>query len=77
MVFSRLKDLREDADKHQSDIAELLHCQREVYRRYETGVSELPVWALIVLAQYYHTSTDYILGLTNERRPYPPALKLD
>ena len=55
MVFSRLKDLREDADKHQSDIAELLHCQREVYRRYETGVSELPVWALIVLAQYYHT----------------------
>lgn len=67
MYFPRLEDLRVDADKTQKDIALYLNCNREVYRRYEKGVHELPVWALIKLAQYYHTSTDYILGLTNER----------
>lgn len=70
MFFQRLEDLRVDADKTQEDIALLLHCQREVYRRYEKGQYEIPVWALIKLAKYYRTSTDYILGLTNVRNPY-------
>ena len=79
MFFQRLEDLRIDADKTQAEIAayltckqvaDLLHCNREVYRRYETGTNELPVWALIKLAKYYQTSTDYILGLTNIREPY-------
>lgn len=70
MRFQRLEDLRIDADKTQEEIAKILNCQREVYRRYEKGIYEIPVWAVIKLAQYYHTSTDYILGLTNVRTPY-------
>ena len=70
MKFQRLEDLRIDADKTQQEIANVLHCKREVYRRYEKGIHELPVWALIELARYYKTSTDYILGLTNIRKPY-------
>jgi len=67
MFFQRLEDLRVDADKTQAQIADVLNCNREVYRRYEKGIYELPVWALIRLAKYYHTSTDYILGLTSRR----------
>lgn len=71
MRLRRLYDLRVDCDKTQEDIARVLGCQREVYRRYEKGVHELPVWALIKLAQYYNTSTDYIVGLTDQRAPCP------
>ncbi|MBQ2301698.1 MAG: helix-turn-helix transcriptional regulator [Oscillospiraceae bacterium] len=70
MFFQRLADLRTDSDKTQQEIADLLECKREVYRRYEKGIHEIPVWALIKLAQYYNTSTDYILGLTDEIKPY-------
>ena len=71
MQYQRLEDLRIDADKTQAEIAEILMCKREVYRRYEKGIREIPVWALVRLAKYYNTSTDYILGLTNKREPYP------
>lgn len=70
MMFQRLEDLRIDADKTQQDIAEILNCKREVYRRYEKGIHEIPVWAVIQLANYYRTSTDYILGLTDNPAPY-------
>ena len=70
MLFQRLEDLRIDADKTQEEIAKVLNCRREVYRRYEKGIFEIPVWALIRLADYYNTSTDYILGRTDEIRPY-------
>ncbi len=70
MFFQRLADLRIDSDKTQQEIADLLECKREVYRRYEKGIHEIPVWALIKLAEYYGTSVDYILGLTNEMKPY-------
>ena len=70
MFFQRLADLRIDSDKTQQEIADLLDCKREVYRRYEKGIHEIPVWALIKLAQYYNTSTDYILGLTDNPAPY-------
>lgn len=66
MVFGRLEDLRIDADKTQEEIAEVLNCKREVYRRYEKGINEIPVWALIKLSEYYKKSTDYILGLKDE-----------
>ena len=69
MYFQRLEDLRVDADKTQDDIATILDYKREVYRRYERGVHEIPVWAVIKLAKYYQTSTDYILGLTDIRKP--------
>lgn len=65
--FQRLEDLRIDADKTQQEIADLLHMQREVYRRYEKGIYDIPVWAVIQLAQFYGVTTDYLLGLTNER----------
>lgn len=65
MFFQRLEDLRVDHDKTQQEIGDVLHCHREVYRRYEKGEREIPVWALIKLADYYNVSTDYILGLTD------------
>ena len=67
MVFSRLENLRIDADKTQQEIADVLNCKREVYRRYEKGIYEIPVWALIRLAEYYQVSTDYILGLSDQK----------
>ena len=69
MFFQRLEDLRSDCDKTQKEIADFLHLNREVYRRYEKGITEIPVWAVIKLAAYYDVSTDYILGLTNDMRP--------
>ena len=70
MYFKRLEDLRIDSDKTQEEIAIVLGCKREVYRRYEKNIHEIPVWAVIKLAEYYHTSTDYILGMTDIRTPY-------
>lgn len=65
MNFQRLEDLRVDKDKTQIEIAAYLNLNREVYRRYEKGIREIPTWALVKLAEYYQTSTDYILGLTD------------
>jgi transcriptional regulator with XRE-family HTH domain len=67
MYFKRLKDLREDSDYTQVFISEYLNMQRSVYRRYESGEREIPVWALMKLAELYRCSTDYILGLTDSR----------
>ena len=71
MYFQRLRDLREDSDLRQQDIAELLQITQTVYSRYERGFQTNPVLHLLKLADFYHTSTDYILGRTNERKPYP------
>ncbi len=67
MLIQRIRDLREDSDKTQQDIADYLNMHRSVYRRYESGEREIPVWALVKLAELYQTSTDYILGRTDER----------
>ena len=67
MFFQRLEDLRIDADKTQQEIADVLNCKREVYRRYEKGIHEIPVWAVIALAKYYGVSTDYLLGLSDTK----------
>jgi len=67
VYFRRLKDLREDSDYTQVAIAQYLNMQRSVYRRYESGEREIPVWALIKLAQLYDCSTDYLLDLTDIR----------
>ena len=67
MYFPRLRDLRNDAEKTQVEIAEYLNMNRSVYRRYENGTREIPVWAVIKLAEFYKTTTDYILGLSNKR----------
>lgn len=67
----RLKDLREDADKTQTEIANLLHIKQNTYSQYENGHRQIPLEFLISLARYYHTSIDYIVGITNEKKPYP------
>ena len=68
MVFRRIRDLREDSDKTQIEITDYLNMQRSVYRRYETGEREIPVWAVIKLAQLYHVTTDYLLGLSDKKQ---------
>lgn len=67
----RIKDLREDRDLTQSEIAAYLHIKQNTYSQYETGQRQLPIEILIALARYYRTSTDYLLGLTEEQKPYP------
>lgn len=69
VTFRRIRDLREDSDKTQQDVADYLYMKRTVYQRYESGEREIPVWALIRLADLYKTSTDYLLGRTNRRDP--------
>ena len=72
--YERLKGLREDRDLLQKDIAKLLNITQVQYSRYETGVRVIPVYHLEKLALFYHTSIDYLLGLTDERRPYPKSI---
>ena len=67
MYFQRLRDLREDKDMNQSQVAELLHTSQTVYSRYERGSRTIPVEHLIILADFYGVSVDYILGRTNVR----------
>ena len=67
LYFQRLRDLREDKDMSQTQIAEILFTSQTVYSRYERGVRTIPVEHLIILADFYGVSTDYILGRTNEK----------
>ncbi len=67
----RLKDIREDADVKQKTLADYLHIKQNTYSQYENGQRQLPVDVLIKLAAYFEVSTDYILGLTDVRQPYP------
>ena len=62
----RIRELREDNDKSQREIAEYLGTTQQVYARYEGGINEIPIRHIISLCQYYHVSADYILGLTDE-----------
>ena len=62
--YQRVRDLREDHDKTQKDIAALLNMQLTVYQRYERGERELPLWAAIKLADYYRVTLDYLVGRT-------------
>lgn len=70
MKYQRLKDLREDNDKYQKDIANLLGISQQYYSEYEQGKRPIPVEYLIKLSKFYNTSIDYIVGLTNETKPY-------
>ena len=75
MKYQRLQDLRVDHDLRQQDVADILCCQRNVYRRYECGEREIPTWVLVKLSDYYHVSIDYLLGLTDEKKPYQRPMK--
>lgn len=69
----RIRDLREDNDLKQSDIAKLLQTTQQVYSRYEQGVNEMPIRHLIVLARFYGVSLDYIMGETDVKDRYPES----
>jgi transcriptional regulator with XRE-family HTH domain len=68
VYFQRLRDLREDHDMNQTEVAMLLHTSQTVYSRYERGYQTIPVEHLLILADYYNVSVDYILGRTNVQR---------
>ena len=63
--YQRLRDLREDADKTQSDIAAILKTTQQQYYKYETGIRELPMHHFITLAKFYNVSLDYLAGLVD------------
>lgn len=65
MKWQRFEDVRTDHDLTQQQVADILNCQREVYRRYEKGIREMPLSYAIILAQYYHVSLDYLTGLSD------------
>ena len=71
MYENRLRDLREDRDLKQKDLAELLKIHQTTYSDYELGRLNIPIAVLHALADFYHVSVDYLLGRTNIRKPYP------
>ena len=68
--IQRMRNLREDNDKTQKEVAEYLFCDQSLYSKYERGQRDVPVGIIIKLAKLYNTSTDYILGLTDIKTPY-------
>ena len=70
-MYERIRNLREDRDLKQSDLAEMLNCTQVCYSNYETGKRDVPTEVLIRLADFYGTSTDYLLGRTPVKKPYP------
>ena len=71
MYTNRLRDLREDQDKTHKELSQLLNVHHTTYSDYELGKLNIPVSALHTLADYYNISVDYLLGRTNEKKPYP------
>lgn len=70
-MYPMLRAMREDHDWNQTELAQKLDMSQTGYSKYETGENDIPTAILIQLAEIYQTSVDYLLGLTDERRPYP------
>ena len=68
-MYRRIRDLREDRDLTQKEIAQMLGMSQTGYSKYETGENDIPTVVLMKLADFYQTSTDYILGLTDNKNP--------
>lgn len=69
----RIRDLREDQDLSQQQIADYLMCDQSLYSKYEREERTVPLEIMVKLAEYYHTSIDYLVGLTDRKTPYPRA----
>ena len=69
-MYKRIRDLREDRDLNQTTVAKMFGMSQTGYSKYETGENDIPTQVLIKLAQFYKTSVDYILGVSNQRNPY-------
>lgn len=67
----RIRELREDADLKQKQIAAYLECDQSLYSKYERGEREIPLIMIVKLAKFYKANTDYLLGLTDRKEPYP------
>lgn len=70
-MYQKIRDLREDKDLTQTQIAKILNCSQRIYSNYERGEVDIPTQVLIKLAEFHGTSVDFRLGLTDEKRPYP------
>jgi len=70
-MVERIRSLREDKDKSQTEIAALIHVGQKTYSDYETRKIRVPVESLIALAKYYNVDMNYICGITNEKKPFP------
>ena len=66
-MYIRIRELREDNDLTQKQLANILHCSQQVYSNYELGQRDIPTAILIALSKFYNTSTDYLLGLSDDR----------
>lgn len=73
-MYERIRNLREDKDMTQTQIARYLNCSQRIYSNYERGEVDIPTIILIKLADLHETSTDYILNRTNKKKPYPQAI---
>ena len=69
-MYRRIRDLREDKDMTQKQVAKHLNCSQQVYSNYELGQRDIPTQTLIALARLHKTSTDYLLGITDNPRPH-------
>lgn len=76
-MYERIRNLREDADLSQQQMADMLYINRRTYSSYEIGSRGMPIEILEKLADIHHTSTDYLLGRTEFRDPYPPILPMN
>ena len=70
-MYRRIRNLREDVDLTQKQMGEILNCSQRIYSNYECGDVDIPTYVLIKLAEFHKTSIDYLLELTDEKRPYP------
>lgn len=70
-MYERIRNLREDNDLSQEDLAQLLNCTQACYSRYENGRRDIPNKTLEILADFYNVSVDYLMGRTNTKTPYP------
>lgn len=69
-MYNRIRELREDHDLTQTQIAKILNMSQTGYSQYEIGKNDIPTKILIALSKYYNTSVDYLLGVTDEAKPY-------
>lgn len=75
-MHNRLKEMREDKDIKQKVIAKYLSCDQSLYSKYERGKREVPTEVIVKMAKFYGTSTDYLLYMTDESKPYPASKKV-
>lgn len=71
MKYKRIRDLREDKDLTQTEIAQILNITQQTYSRYENDERKIPIEILSSLAAFHHTRVDYLIGRTDQRKPYP------